>query len=408
MPHNLYLHSALVQTRQYEQSFEGKREACKFNFLDSFVALNGAFFINAAILILASAVFFTRGQVVTEIQQAHTLLSPLLGTTAAGLLFAVALLASGQSSTVTGTLAGQIVMEGFLHLRIRPVVRRILTRLIAIIPAIIVIGMFGESSTLGLLIASQVILSLQLSFALIPLIQFTGNRKLMGQFTNSWWVKVLSWVTAGVVLGLNAKYVIEFESALLDPVSNHHLLGIILLLLTIIIGGFLIYIIIHPIKGKYIGRQILSRFPSTFQASTITQKMYNVVGAAVEGNQDDIQVIEQARLMACEGGTVVLIHIVNSPITIFHGAETRDSAATAGESYLGGLKDSLSADHAHSYRRALGFGLPPDELVRIANEEKLDLLVMRSHGHRGLKDLIFGATISPVRHKLSIPIFIVK
>ncbi|MDP4237345.1 MAG: Nramp family divalent metal transporter, partial [Bacteroidota bacterium] len=178
MPHNLYLHSALVQTREFDQTADGKRDACKYNLIDSFLALNGAFFINAAILILAGAVFFTQGKVVTEIQQAHELLSPLLGTKMAGILFAVALLASGQSSTITGTIAGQIVMEGFLHWKIRPALRRIITRSLAIIPAALVLSIFGDESTLSLLIISQVVLSMQLAFAIIPLVHFTSERKL--------------------------------------------------------------------------------------------------------------------------------------------------------------------------------------------------------------------------------------
>src|ERR1043165_5538991 len=206
MPHNLYLHSALVQTRRFAQTTEGKREACKFNFFDTLIALNGALFINGAILVLSAAVFFSKAIQVTEIQQAHQLLSPLLGTTFAGILFAVALLSSGQSSTVTGTLAGQIVMEGFIHIRVRPVIRRIITRMIAIVPAVLVISLMGEGSSLDLLITSQVVLSLQLSFAVIPLIHFTSSKRLMGEFANKLWVKVAAWLTACIVLSLNVKY----------------------------------------------------------------------------------------------------------------------------------------------------------------------------------------------------------
>ncbi|HYM21156.1 MAG TPA: Nramp family divalent metal transporter [Candidatus Kapabacteria bacterium] len=408
MPHNLYLHSALVQTRQFEQSVDGKRQACKYNFLDSLIALNGAFFINAAILILASAVFFSRGQIVTEIQQAHALLSPLLGTVLAGVVFAVALLASGQSSTVTGTLAGQIVMEGFLHLRIRPVVRRIITRLIAIIPAVIVIAALGESSTLPLLIASQVILSLQLSFALIPLIQFTSSRALMGDFANKWWVKLLSWATAAIILGLNAKYIFEFESSILNPSSEFHIYGIFLFPVLIFIGALLVYILVRPFTGSWTrvpGFTVKTSFTTPNETQT---SLYDRVGAAVEGNENDERVINEARSLCKQGGTIVIIHIVGSAMTLFHGSQTRDSAARNAETYLSTLGQRLQRDIGHTIKTSLGYGLPPEELVRIAKEEQLDLLVMRSHGHRGLKDIIFGATISPVRHKLSIPIFIVK
>ena len=210
MPHNLYLHSSIVQTRKYEQSAAGKREAIKFATIDSTVALMFALFINAAILIVSAATFHTRGQhEVAEIQDAFHLLSPTLGVTAASTIFALALLASGQNSTLTGTLAGQIVMEGFLNLRLRPWLRRLITRLIAIIPAVIVTLMYGESGTARLLIFSQVILSLQLSFAVIPLILFTSSRLKMGEFVIPLWMKGLAWLTAGIIVALNVKYLFD-------------------------------------------------------------------------------------------------------------------------------------------------------------------------------------------------------
>ena len=205
MPHNLYLHSALVQTRSIGHDDAAKRTACRFNFIDSVVALNGAMLVNCAILVLAAAVFFKHGVVVTEIQQAQQLLAPLLSTKMAGLLFALALLCSGQSSTLTGTMAGQIVMEGFLNLRLRPWVRRLITRAIAIVPAVLVIGIAGESKVTALLILSQVILSFQLPFAVIPLIQFTSDRKKMGEFANSRLTSVAAWVVAAVILVFNAE-----------------------------------------------------------------------------------------------------------------------------------------------------------------------------------------------------------
>ena len=212
MPHNLYLHSSIVQTRKYEQNTEGKAEAIKFATLDSTVALMSALFINAAILIVAAATFYTRGKHdVAEIQDAYQLLSPTLGVTGASLLFALALLASGQNSTLTGTLAGQIVMEGFLNIRLRPWLRRLITRLIAIIPAVIVTALYGESGTAKLLVLSQVILSLQLSFAVIPLVLFTGDRRKMGEFVNPVWVKGLAWSTAGIIVALNVKFLSDFS-----------------------------------------------------------------------------------------------------------------------------------------------------------------------------------------------------
>ena len=204
MPHNLYLHSSIVQTRDYPRTTEGKKEALKFASLDSSLSLMLAFFINAAILIISAATFHTSGNKdVADINDAYKLLSPLLGTTLASIFFGVALLASGQNSTVTGTLAGQIVMEGFLNIRLKPWVRRLITRLIAIIPALIISILYGERGTADLLVFSQVILSMQLSFAVVPLVMFTGNKAKMGQFVNKPWLKVLAWTISGIIIVLN-------------------------------------------------------------------------------------------------------------------------------------------------------------------------------------------------------------
>jgi manganese transport protein len=210
MPHNLYLHSSIVQTRRYGSSPKELKEAIRFATLDSTVALMFALFINAAILIMAAATFHHSGnQNVAEIGDAYKLLSPLLGTTMASILFAVALLCSGQNSTLTGTLAGQIVMEGFLNIRLRPWLRRLITRLIAIVPAVVCVILYGESGTAKLLILSQVVLSLQLSFAVFPLVQFTSDRRKMHDFANPLWLKSLAWIIAVVIGGLNAWLLIQ-------------------------------------------------------------------------------------------------------------------------------------------------------------------------------------------------------
>ncbi len=210
MPHNLYLHSSVVQTRSYEETPAGKREAVKFAFLDSTVALSFALFINAAILIVAAATFHRVGQTgVAEIQDAYRLLTPLLGVTGASAVFAFALLASGQNSTLTGTLAGQIVMEGFLNIRIRPWLRRLITRLIAIVPAALTAILWGEHGTAKLLILSQVILSLQLSFAVFPLVMFTSDRLKMGEFVNPRWLKILAYAVAVFIATLNAWLLVQ-------------------------------------------------------------------------------------------------------------------------------------------------------------------------------------------------------
>ncbi|MBV9879333.1 MAG: Nramp family divalent metal transporter [Gemmatirosa sp.] len=210
MPHNLYLHSSIVQTRRYELSADGKREAVRFAFVDSTIALSFALFINAAILVVAAATFHRTGNTgVAEIQDAHKLLTPLLGVGGASTVFALALLASGQNSTLTGTLAGQIVMEGFLDIRLRPWVRRLITRSIAIVPAVIVSIVYGESGTAQLLVLSQVVLSLQLSFAVFPLVRFTSDKVKMGAFANPGWLKALAYAVAFVIAGLNAWLLVQ-------------------------------------------------------------------------------------------------------------------------------------------------------------------------------------------------------
>ena len=210
MPHNLYLHSSIVQTRKYEVTPEGRREAIKYATIDSTGALMFALFINAAILVLAAAAFHWSGhRDVAEIQEAYKLLSPTLGVGVASTVFAVALLASGQNSTLTGTLAGQIVMEGFLNIRLRPWLRRLITRAIAIVPAVCVIGFFGENKTTDLLVASQVTLSMQLGFAVWPLMRFTGERSKMGEFVNPLWIKFLGWTCAVIIIVLNGKLLLD-------------------------------------------------------------------------------------------------------------------------------------------------------------------------------------------------------
>ena len=210
MPHNLYLHSSIVQTRNFERTSEGKREAIKFATIDSTTALMFALFINAAILIVAAAAFHWSGHAdVAEIQTAYQLLKPLLGVGVASVIFALALLASGQNSTLTGTLAGQIVMEGFLNIRLTPWLRRLVTRALAIVPAVCIIGYYGESKTTALLVGSQVVLSLQLGFAIWPLMRFTDDQAKMGEFANALWLRILGWTTAAIIIVLNLKLLFD-------------------------------------------------------------------------------------------------------------------------------------------------------------------------------------------------------
>jgi manganese transport protein len=215
MPHNLYLHSSIVQTRKYDETIDGKRVAIRYSFIDSTIALSIALFINASILIVAAATFQRTGNTnVAEIQDAYHLLSPLLGVGMASVVFGVALLASSHNSTLTGTLAGQIVMEGFLNLRIRPWLRRLITRGISIVPAAVVAGLYGESGTARLLVLSQVVLSLQLSFAVLPLVMFTSDPRKMGPFVNPPWLKVLGYLVASLIVLLNVWLLVQMSGEL--------------------------------------------------------------------------------------------------------------------------------------------------------------------------------------------------
>lgn len=409
MPHNLYLHSALVQTREIEQTEQGKRQACKYNLIDSAIALNGAFFINAAILILAGTVFFSQGIEVNEIQDAHKLLTPLLGTTLASLAFAIALLASGQSSTVTGTLAGQIVMEGFLHFKLRPAIRRIITRLLAIVPASIVIWSYGETSSLQLLILSQVILSMQLSFAVIPLIHFTSDRKIMGDFANKLWVKILAWITAAIILSLNIKLIVDKELEALNSTGTDRTIGIIAVPLLAGIAVLLIYILFKPFFARASAKKRPQQYPDTaLVVDQVKTAQYTNIGIAIEGSDNDAKVIREALQMLAPKSKVVLIHVVVSATGFFHKEQAHDAATIEGEQYLKRIAEDIAAQTDHTIAMAIGYGSAPDELVRIAREHKIELLVMGTHGHRGIGDVVFGTTVSPVRHALDIPIFIVK
>ncbi|MBI1803300.1 MAG: Nramp family divalent metal transporter [Ignavibacteriae bacterium] len=404
MPHNLYLHSALVQTRAVEQSEAGKQQASKWNLIDTSIALNAAFFVNAAILIVSAAVFFKNGVVVTEIQQAHQLLTPFLGTTIASTLFAVALLSAGQSSTLTGTLAGQIVMEGFLQFKIRPVLRRLITRSIAIIPAILVIGLRGEGGSYGLLILSQVILSLQLPFAVIPLIQFTSEKGRMGKFANKVWVQLLAWISAAVIVGLNARLVIGTLSEWIEAAGSNAL-WLWLTVIPIAVGCaiFLLYIAIP--KSWLKRRKVIRKEAAPFK---FQMQHFARVGVALDYGVMDEKVLSHAQTLATQHrASIYLFHIVEGVSGQLYGKEAYDDEARSDNDHLESIAQHLRSQGLVVHPM-LGFGRVPDQIVKLAGETKVDILVMGGHRHRGLKDIIFGASISEVRHKLSIPVLVVQ
>lgn len=399
MPHNLYLHSALVQTRRIGKSVSEKRDACRFNLVDSVVALNGALIVNAAILILAAAVFFARHTVVEEIEQAHQLLSPLLGTAMASGLFAVALLASGQSSTLTGTYAGQIVMEGFLDLRMRPWMRRLITRAAAIIPAAIVIQVSGDKATLGLLLVSQAIISMQLPFAVIPLIRFTNDRRRMGEFANRAWVKTLAWATAAVILGLNLWLVGQQTIAW----GSRHpwafaaaapaLAGALVLLGWISFAG-------ERTRGAVeAGAEVAANLPAPVYRRILVPLDHS--------SRDRAAIAHAAYLGRLHGATLHLVHVEEGATSRLFGSLASDAEVHKGEEYFHGIVQSLEKQNLRAELNVAHGASPKDAIVEFARQLRPDLIVMGAHGHRGVKDLIFGNTINGVRHEVSAPVLVV-
>ena len=404
MPHNLYLHSALVQTRTVEQTEEGKRHACRYNFIDTVIALNAAFFVNAAILIVAASVFFKNGMVVTEIQQAHALLAPLLGTMLASTLFAVALLASGQSSTLTGTYAGQIVMEGFIHFKMRPILRRLVTRSLAIIPAVIVIALRGNQGSYELLIFSQVVLSLQLPFAVIPLIRFTGDKELMGTFANKRWVKILAWSAASLIVVLNAGLVLETIDSWLTAAGD--MAPILWLTVVPMVGGIFLFLVYISLPKSWRRRKPV--MPAEIEQLEAVPQGFTCIGVALDLGDMDSKVLSLARSLALQNhARLVLFHIVEGVGAQLFGTNAYDDEARDDQDHLNRHVAQLR-ETGIEVEAILGFGKVQKEIVRLAREHKADLLMMGGHGHRGLKDVIFGTTISRVRHELKIPVLVVQ
>ncbi|MEJ2658539.1 MAG: Nramp family divalent metal transporter, partial [Desulfobacterales bacterium] len=334
MPHNLYLHSSLVQTRRVSRIVDSKAQACKYNLLDSAIALNAAFLVNSAILVLSAAVFYRHGIVVTEIQQAHKLLEQLLGTQAASIAFGLALLAAGQSSTLTGTLAGQIVMEGFIKIRLRPYFRRLITRSIALVPAVVVISISGDQGTYKLLILSQVILSLQLPFAIVPLVHFTSDKLKMGSFVSKSWVKVLAWITSAVIIVLNGKLVYDQIMEWIEGGAS-----MIILILAIGIAAaislFLVYIVILPlIHGEKSWREEKPTGASRIIEGIETHRTKHIAAALGRDNSDAAIVSRALSLAKAEGAMLTLIHVVDSAPTQVYQSDVYDEHTREDEQYL--------------------------------------------------------------------------
>lgn len=409
MPHNLYLHSALVQTRKVERTQEGLRRAIRFNIVDSAIALNLALFVNAAILILAASVFYKNGHAsVTEIQDAHRLLEPLLGKSYAPVLFAVALIAAGQSSTVTGTLAGQIVMEGYLRLRIAPWLRRIITRLLAVIPALIVIVTMGESATGDMLVLSQVILSMQLGFAIIPLLHYVSSKSRMGNFAVGFWTKLAGWVSATLIVVLNINLVLQKISEWLSAANAHTwvIYGLVIPLL-LFAGFMLLYITIGPWLGARRERHLHAPHGVFTGLSEEPMPEYKELAVALDFTETDKKTLLHALHLGGKDAEYFLIHAIESVGAVVMGADIRDAEHHVDEDTL---QQYVQALQAMGYRAeaVIGYGSPRKAIPKLVTEKGVDILVMGAHGHKLLKDLVFGATVDAVRHAVKIPVLVVR
>ena len=406
MPHNLYLHSALVQTRKIKRDEAGIKRVLKLNFIDSAIALNLAFFVNAFILILAATVFYTTGRTdVAEIKQAHELLAPMLGSNLAPVLFAIALIASGQSSTITGTLAGQIVMEGYLHLRITPWVRRLLTRLVAIVPAIAVILINGENNIDKLLVFSQVVLSLQLGFAIIPLIHFTSDKKTMGSFAIKPLIIVLATLITLVLVYLNIRMVYE-QTITFFASSDSVFWKSMIIIAGVAYISLLLIAIFYPLMGKTANESV-KLHPEAEKLHNIIIPSYGRVAVALDFSKNDHKLIAHALGQGGKESTYLMIHVVESPATRIIGDDADDMETRKDQQRMEGYVKELK-EQGYNAVGLLGFDGRVKEIVRLVKNRHADILIIGAHGHTGLKDVVYGETVEAVRHELKIPVLVVN
>jgi manganese transport protein len=407
MPHNLYLHSALVQTRKIKSDNAGIKRALKYNMIDSTVALNLAFFVNAAILVLAASVFFSSGNTqVAKIEEAHKLLAPLLGSKLAPILFAIALIAAGQSSTITGTLAGQIVMEGYLKIRINPLLRRLITRVIAIAPAVITILYFGNEKIDALLVLSQVILSVQLGFAVIPLIHFVSDKATMGDFAIKTHTKIAAWLVALVLVYLNVTMVIQQTIPLFSNEGNWGWKTLIVIGALIFIWLFLMMTFLPFVQKRKL-KDIARMHADAPILQNLVVKEARRIAVSLDFSEADEKIIAHAVSQGKQDVTYILLHIVESASATYFGESSDDYETRKDRERLDAFATQLT-QVGYKVETVLGYKNRVREIVRIVQSTQADLLVMGAHRHRGLKDYVFGETIESVRHELSIPVLIVN
>jgi manganese transport protein len=415
MPHNLYLHSALVQSRRIAKTPAGIHAGLRFNLIDSVVALNGAFFVNTALLVMAAATFHVSGRhEVADIQEAHHLLEPILGVALAPIAFAIALIASGQSSTITGTLAGQIVMEGFIRMRLRPIVRRLITRALAISPALVAIVALGEAVSGKLLVLSQVILSLQLSFAVIPLVHLTSDRRWMGQYAVGRPLALAGWLVAGTIASLNLKLAVQEIAGWAEAAGAWApVVWATAVPLAAALVVLLAYVAVTPVLQRLRGAPV-ARAATVHEAALAVPEIRPApaptrVAAALDFSAADVAVLSHALAFARAGGRgaeVVLLHVVESGGARVMGGELEDSEALADRRRLE-LYCSELIDLGVAARCALGFGVPADALARLCEEHAPELLIVGAHGHRLVGDLVHGTTVDKLRHRVSVPVLVV-
>ncbi len=406
MPHNLYLHSALVQTRKIGTDDQSIKKALRYNLIDSTIALNAAFFVNAGILVLAATVFFNTGNTnVARIEDAHQLLKPLLGS-AAPVLFAIALIAAGQSSTVTGTLAGQIIMEGYLKIRLNPLLRRLITRLIAIVPAVLVILIYGEDKLETLLVLSQVILSVQLAFAVIPLIHFVSDKSTMGSFVIKPITKIASWIIAIILVSLNVKMVIDqsliyFETN--PSIWPRIIIGTLSLGFVWLFGMMTFLPIVQ--KRKY--KKSVRIHNAEKQLVNLSVPTVKTIAIALDFSDGDQKLIAHAIAQGSNHVQYVLIHIVESATAKYLGRDVDDDETRRDKERLENYCHQLQ-QLGYTVTAFVGYRSRVKEIIRLVNETNSNLLVMGAHRHTGLKDYLFGETIESVRHGVNIPVLIVN
>ena len=408
MPHNLYLHSSLVQTRKFTRDNAGKSKALKYNVIDTVIALNLALFVNAAILILASATFFKTGHhEVEDIINAHKMLAPLLGTLLAPLLFAIALIASGQSSTLTGTLTGQIIMEGYLNIRLAPWLRRLITRLMAVIPAFIVILIAGESYAGSLLILSQVILSMQLGFAVIPLLHWVSSKTIMGEYRISIFSRIVSWIVILGIVTLNIKMVFDSLIQWLGSSAHPWLFFIFVVIPVGISFSLLLYTIIEPFIKLYYVKDIMSPHEIAPDFVLDTPKPFKRIGIGVDFSSSDIHAINHAIKLGSKNTEFFLIHVVESAVARAMNTIVSDNETQKDSDSLQAYALQMKQQGFNAFAQ-IGFGSVENKLPEILKERDIELLVLASHRKGWLHRLFKGTIINKVQKSVAIPVYIVK